>query len=119
MIVGEVALNKSAREEMNLPESLVNSFWKPLIISSPEDLKAIEDESCREALYLLHDTPKVAESILRALIQDWELRKILSDMYVWKRVAALEKGINNAIKKCSDVVLPKRTRKVELLDSEQ
>ena len=77
-------------------ESIGENMWGAFNVSTPEQLKTLEDESYKEATQLYENHPEKATEILNTLINMLDLRKILYDMYVWQRITAIKKGIYRA-----------------------
>lgn len=82
-------------------DELAKNFFADMYESSKEELAVIEEESYKEAKLLYKQKPNEAKKILKAIVNEWELRKLLKDMYVWQRVAMAEKGVIRAQKEVS------------------
>lgn len=74
-------------------ENIGENMWEPLNASTPIQLKALEDESYKEAMQLHEEYPEKADDVLKKLITWLDLRKIFYDIYVWQRVDAIKRGI--------------------------
>jgi len=77
-------------------ENIDKNMWTSFFPSSTDDLQALEAESFKEATQLYAKYPSKATELLTSLIKYLEIRKIVYDMYVWQRVEAIKKGINQA-----------------------
>jgi len=77
-------------------ENIDKDMWTSFFPSSVDDIQALETESFKEATQLYAKYPRKATELLDSLINYLDLRKIFCDMYVWQRVEAIKKGINQA-----------------------
>lgn len=70
-------------------------------VLSPSTAKELDDlrkESFKETKQLLKKTGmSKGKKLLKGLANDLDIRKLLSDMYVWQRVEAIKVGMVNAI----------------------
>jgi len=65
--------------------------------SSDEELSDLQKETLKETKMLLKKTGmSKGKKLLKALSDDLDIRKLLSDMYVWQRVAVIKSAIAEA-----------------------
>ena len=78
-----------------------DNFYDAFTPYSEEELKLLEEEAEKETtqLYELGLEKEKVDNIVKRLINQMDIRKIVCDLYVWQRVDAVKRGIQKAIAK--------------------
>lgn len=72
-------------------------IFAPLFPSTSKELEELREEALKEARKLLKKDRTKAMKFLEILVSDLDIRKLLSDMYVWQRVATIKAGVDEAL----------------------